>query len=742
MCKNFILIFSVLLFAVGVKAQDSRPQASVLRTQSPIELDGKLDEMVWQRAIPATDFWQYFPTDSVKATSQTELSFAFDDEFVYVAVKCYVIGDDYMTTSLKRDYRASENDNITLIFDPFRDQTNAFIFGITPFGVQREALISGGGQRFEDFLSSWDNKWYSGVKTYDGYWIAELAIPFKTLRYREGEDRWFFNSYRFDMQGNERSTWARIPQNQIIMNRAYNGELIWEEKLKKPGANVSIIPYLSGGITQEQKIAEGDGKAYVNYQIGGDAKIGLGPSLNLDLTFNPDFSNVEADRQVTNLDRFEIFFPERRQFFLENSDLFANMGTGRIRPFFSRRIGIAQDTATGQNQQNPIYYGARLSGKINNNWRMGLLNMQTAPVNEINQPAVNYTVATLQRQVFQRSFLSFFFVNRQDMTDSTGKFAFQADKYNRVLGTDFTLASADNAWNGRYFFHYSLDESQESQAFTYGTNLSLTKRKFQIEWDQQAVGKGYEAEAGFVPRTGFFRIAPQARLYFYPKKGPVNIHGPGISSEVIWDDTYRKTDHQFGFTYEGQLNNTGRIELEVNQNYTYLFDEFDPSRSDLEPLPAGTDYQYLNAELSYRGDRRRKIYANYEINAGEYFNGQRYGIAGTLTARMQPFGFLSLRAGYNRISLPATPTQADTTINLLLIGPRLDITFTRKIFFTLFTQYNSQFDNLNFNARLQWRYKPVSDLFLVYIDNYQLNESQWQPYNRALILKLTYWLNL
>ncbi|MEL6654570.1 MAG: hydrolase, partial [Bacteroidota bacterium] len=140
--------------------------------------------------------------------------------------------------------------------------------------------------------------------------------------------------------------------------------------------------------------------------------------------------------------------------------------------------------------------------------------------------------------------------------------------------------------------------------------------------------------------------------------------------------------------------------------------------------------------------RRKIFYTNYRINAGQYFNGQRFGIRGDLTFRMQPFGFLSANVAYNRITLPATATQPDTTVNLLLIGPRLDVTFTRKLFFTLFTQYNSQLDNLNFNARLQWRYKPVSDLFLVYIDNYQFSDAQWQPYNRALILKLTYWLNV
>ncbi len=746
MAKGKLTIQILLFFLLGglgqvlSAAEPPAPEATVFRTREPVVLDGVLDESVWQNKPPASDFWQYFPADTHLAQAQTELLFAFDDEFLYVAIKCYTNGNQFITKDLKRDFRASDGDNITLVIDPFRDQTNAFIFGLNPFGVQREALISGGGARVEDFLGSWDNKWYSFAKIYENYWIGEVAIPFKTLRFREGEDRWFFNAYRFDTQINERSTWVHIPRNQIIMNRGYNGILHWEEPLQKPGANIVVIPYALGGATQD--FEEGTGKPVGTFNFGGDAKIGLGPALNLDLTVNPDFSQVEVDQQVTNLDRFELFFPERRQFFLENSDLFANLGTDRLRPFFSRRIGIAQDSVTGVNVQNTIYYGARLSGKITNKWRVGLLNMQTAADTSVDRESLNYTVATLQRQVFNRSFLSFFLVNQQNMKDSLGSLSFRPSQYNRIVGSEFTLASADNAWNGKYFVHLNTTPELSSPAYVYGTNLSLTKQDFALQWDQQYVSEGFDAQVGFVPRSGFFRIEPGARLYFYPKGGYFNTHGPGVKAEMIWDDTRRKTDHKLGATYSAQLSNQGTMELNVNHNYTYLFEEFDPSRSDLTPLPQGTEYEYLNAELLYRGDRRKKLYANWGVNSGQYFNGFRSAVQCSVVYRIQPYGSFSVNASYNRIDLPLSGTPRDTTVNLFLISPRVDLTFTRDLFFTLVSQYNSQLQNVNVNARLQWRFKPVSDLFIVYTDNYGKELEHYQPRNRSITIKLTYWLNL
>ena len=203
----------------------------------------------------------------------------------------------------------------------------------------------------------------------------------------------------------------------------------------------------------------------------------MNSALNLDLTVNPDFSQVEVDQQVTNLDRFEIFFPERRQFFLENADLFANFGVDGSRPFFSRRIGVARDTSTGQNIQNTIYAGARLSGKINNNLRIGVMTMQAGKDASIGLPSTNYSLISLQQKLFARSNVGLIFVNKQAVADSLGgEFTFSPNEYNRIIGIDYNLLSKDNRWNGKVFYHQSFDEQQQDSTF-YPADLSGTQRR-------------------------------------------------------------------------------------------------------------------------------------------------------------------------------------------------------------------------------------------------------------------------
>ena len=266
----------------------------------------------------------------------------------------------------------------------------------------------------------------------------------------------------------------------------------------------------------------------VSFGLGGDAKIAVTPGLNLDLTINPDFSQVEVDRQVTNLTRFEIFFPERRQFFLENSDLFGSFGEDQINPFFSRRIGVSKDTTEDSTIENPILFGARLSGKLDNNWRVGFLDMQTAKDDVNGLPSFNYMVSAVQRNLFSRSNIGFIFVNKQTFQEEYSKDAY--NEFNRVVGVDYNLNSADNAWTGKVFYHRSIGVEKLDKEFAHGARLRYTRRRFELEWNHQWVGENYDAEVGFVPRINFFRLNPQAELFFYNDKGQVNQHGPSIVS--------------------------------------------------------------------------------------------------------------------------------------------------------------------------------------------------------------------
>ncbi|MEO9850499.1 MAG: DUF5916 domain-containing protein [Reichenbachiella sp.] len=741
------LLFLALL---GSSAQSGLGQDLVYNIEkinTTIRVDGVLDEPIWQQVDVAGDFNQYFPNDSSKANSRTEIRLMYDDQFLYFSAKMYNQAEDrdYVVPSLRRDFRGNQIDGISLIFDTFQDKTNAFHFGVNSFGVQREGLIAGG---FGGTSWSWDNKWYAEARQYPGYWVAEGAIPFKSIRFKEGKDQWNVNFYRLDSEAGERSTWQKVPRNYDIKSLAFTGILQWDQPLKKPGSNISLIPYTAAEVTRDYEDGE-QSKPASNMSIGGDAKIAIGSGLNLDLTVNPDFSQVEVDRQVTNLDRFELFFPERRQFFLENADLFGNFGHPfYARTFFSRRIGIINDTINDVTRPNKILYGARLSGKLDNNWRMGLLNMQTESINDINLPGFNYSVATLQRKVFARSNAGVIFSNKQSFDAQNDNPDFDPDHFNRVLGFDYNLASADNKWIGKAMYQRSWDSSDsDSEEYAHMAWLAYRGRNWRLEWAHTLVGENFNAEIGFVPRNGLFRIENTLARNFYPKRGPVNFHEIQVVLETLWGDTEStnqtvKSDQLVAIDENIQFQNTSRLRASLKRRYTYLFDTFDPTNTEGQELPADSDYTYHLLWMRYDSDQRRTLTYSIVGQVGEYFNGNRYRIGGDISYRIQPFAAFNINLNYNRLSMPEPYTSAD----LILIGSRIDFTMTKKLFLTSFLQYNTQAENFNINTRIQWRFKPASDLFIVYTDNYATmdmnQEFGLQEKNRALVLKLTYWLNL
>jgi len=737
--KKIYTLVCCLFVLSGLSAQSeerdwSQPSIIAKKTTEPIRLDGILDEASWYAGRPADSFWEYFPTDTVRATTKTEVFITYSDTHVYIGAKCYSEDDNYITQSLRRDFSASGTDNLTFLIDPFNDYTNAFMFGVNPFGVQREALLYNGVQNIQrDWDPSWDNKWSSAVKVHDGYWACELAIPLTTLRFKEGATSWNFNSYRFDTQSNTRTIWSRVPQNQIIANLAYLGKIEWETPFKKAKSNISVIPYITANTSQD--FEEGQDAQYGS-DIGGDAKIAITPGLNLDLTVNPDFSQVEVDQQVINLDRFEIFFPERRQFFLENADLFGSFGEPRINPFFSRRIGVSRDTTTGQNISNPIFGGARLSGKLDNNWRIGVLNMQTAQDESNGLPSFNYTVGALQRKLFSRSNVGMIFVNKQTFDDVDPENE-NVNKYSRVLGLDYNLASADNRWVGKTFYHQGFSPDGDDEQFAHGARLEYRIQPFSIRWQHQWVGENYSPEVGFVPRRNFFSINPSMQFFFYPRgEEGLNTHNFGTRAFILWTPGESKTDHRFEFFWDADFSNTAQFNVTLQNEYIYLLEDFDPTRTDATPLPGEEGYTFTSLQLRFQSDQRPRF--NYTLRpfAGQFFNGYRYGLGGSLSYRYQPYGQITLNYNYSYIDLPDPYAQT----SLFLIGPRIDFTFTKNIFLTTFIQYNDQLENVNLNARLQWRFAPVSDFFLVYTDNYMSND--FSVRNRAIVAKLTYWLNL
>ncbi len=297
------LVGVACLIVAPVKAQErfTDYQLEIVKTTEKIEIDGYLDEVIWSKLDRASGFTQNFPNEFAPASSKSEVMMTYDDQFLYVAAVMYDdLPGDYVVSSLRRDFDFDDNDAFVIYLDPYNDGTNGFSFAVSPFNVQREALINNGNREATD----WDNRWFSQVKRYDDRWTVEMAIPFKTLRFNEGKDLWRVNFARNDRKRFEVSSWIPVPINFDVSSLAFTGYLNWDEPLKKPGANVALIPFVAGGL---QKDFEEGTATQTTSSAGSDAKVAVTPALNLDLTFNPDFSQVEVDRQQTNLNRFELF---------------------------------------------------------------------------------------------------------------------------------------------------------------------------------------------------------------------------------------------------------------------------------------------------------------------------------------------------------------------------------------------------------------------------------------------------
>ncbi|WP_026953244.1 carbohydrate binding family 9 domain-containing protein [Algoriphagus mannitolivorans] len=738
MVRKILFILSFNLFFGSLSAQEIQFK----RVNSPIEIDGVIED-AWAMADSAYDWMQYFPFDSSLAVNQSVAKVLFDDKNIYILGVMYSDKKekDYVTPSLRRDFRGSANDNFTVIFDTFQDRTNAFTFGINPFGVQREGLVSNGGSGESSFSLEWDNMWVGEAKQYDGYWVAEMSIPFNTLRFNEDQTEWNINFYRIDSESAERSTWAPISRNFTLFNLAALRVANWEEPTKKVGKNLSFIPYLSGN---SSKNFESNTATKSGLSAGFDVKYGITPGLNLDLTVNPDFSQVEVDQQVTNLDRFEIFFPERRQFFLENADLFSNYGNRGTRPFFSRRIGVSRDESTGQNIESTIPFGARISGKANDNLRVGVLSMQVADDKAAGLPSYNYSMVSLQQKVFARSNISAFLVNKQTFQNPKEYSDSLYNEWDRTFGVDYNLASEDNRITGKFFYHQNINQAKVDSAFAAGIELQYSVPKWSLDMRAQAVGANYAPEVGFVRRTDIQQLAMTYRRSIFPSSGGVQRHGPGLDFDIVGNDTYGFLDWDMNFLYDINWKSSARFSLRLRRQYTYLFNGFDPSGTDGLRLPANTEYTNNLFIARYESDERKKVSFNLSTRSGQYFNGTRINLEGGVQWRYQPLGFTSIDFAYNRIRLP----QPYNSSNLFLIGPRFDFTFSKELFWTTFVQYNSQIDNVNINSRLQWRFAPVSDIFLVYTDNYlaEMNPDGFIEFggskSRAIVFKMTYWLNL
>ena len=719
MKKKLLLYLLCCSQSIIAQINFDKYQLPIQKTSEKIILDGKLDEDTWKTAAVGKDFFMITPVDTGKANQFSEARVSFDDEFLYIAIIFFnnSIKGDYVVESLKRDFSFGKNDNFLVAIDPFNNQSTGFAFGLNAYGAQWDGTMYDG--RSVDL--NWDTKWYSEVHFDENQWVCEIAIPFKSIRYDETSAVWGINFSRLDLKASEKSSWAPVPRQFPSVSLAYAGALLWETPPPKQGNNTSLIPYVSENLNNVNSDPTTN-----NLKVGGDLKYNLTSALNLDVTLNPDFSQAEVDQQVTNLDRFELFFPERRQFFLENADLFSNFGYRTIRPFFSRRIGL----------NVPIVGGIRLSGNLNENWRLGVMDVQTQKDELAGLDAENFGVFTLQKKVLDRSNISVLFVNKQNL--NSFQTSSEKNHFNRNMGIEYNYFSEDNLWDGKLLFLKSFSPIEEQNGAVFASHIGYQSTRWNWRIQQEYVPIDYSAEVGFVPRTNYIKLqARGGHLVYTKKETPLLSHGPAVEQTYFYNTSFDKMDRTTAIKYLFNFKNRSRLSLGFQDQYIQLQSDFDPLRTGIASLQKGTMHQWNTLSVSYDAKPQNRFTYSLEGLAGGYYEkGKRSALLGEFGYRFQPFLELSSVVNYNQIQLPA-PWYDNS---FWLLGVKSNLTFTNTIFFSNLFQYNEQLGLWNFNSRFQWRYKPASDLFLVFNSNEINYPSQTRGW--SLTLKINYWLNI
>ena len=711
-------------------------EINVKFTEEKINIDGSPDDLAWKNADVASEFWQWRPTDSVKAVKQTEFKALFDSENLYFLIKAYTKEKKFTVYNLERDFETKSADYVQLIFDTFNDASNAFKFQTNHLGLKGDMLLSSimsfGGRGMN---SSWDAIWDVESKLYEDSYITEIKIPFNQLYFINGSKSWRFNIYRSDTQSLEHSSWAKTPQEQRIGDLAFMGKINFEKPLGESKKPISLIPYINGSLGKNFI----QDKTLNNLDYGLDVKIPIGNSINIDLTVNPDFSQVEVDDQLVNLTQFELRLPERRQFFTQNSDLFTDFGQERdAEPFFSRRIGISKDFE-GNTVENRIITGMRLSGKINDKLRIGLLNVLTEEDKANGIPQNNNTLFTLRNKVFARSNYSFFFINRENTKDYD--FIENQKKYNRVFGFEYNLASKNGQWKGRTFIHKSFTPEKNDKNTSFGLRLSKNSRKHYISMGGSYVGDDFRSDLGYYRRYGFIKFTPFYQFRIYPKNNDkiLNYELQHYAAYVFRPNKEETFEGRWNISsFEIKYLNQSTFEIKQNIKKDYLYYDFDPTRTDGgTPLPANNFYSSTDYEIAFSSPDKNLFKFKTGLQYGDFFNGTKFSFKNEFKFRVQPYFNTSLRIDYDSIELPNPYPSRD----IWLISPKFQFTFNKEISWTTYIQYTNQSDNLGMNSRVQWRFAPLSDLYIVYNDNY-ITTGSLEPQFRSINLKLTYWINI
>ena len=682
-------------------------QVTAVYITSRMVVDGNLDEPDWSLAQPATDFIQKDPREGEPATERTEVRFLYDNENLYIGVYCFDSEgpNGIRVNDLRRDFQPTQTDLFSMILDTFDDNRNGFVFATHPQGAYRDGQASADGKNFSNY--DWDAVWYVRTRITELGWQAEISIPFKSLRFRDTEHQvWGVNFTRRIMRKNEVAYWSEIPVPYRLTRVSLAGELNGIRELR-PGRNAYVKPYVSTPVVRR----EGDDTDFLP-EAGLDIKYSITPGLTLDLTANTDFAQVEADEQQINLTRFSLFFPEKREFFLENAGIFEFGGAGRdLIPFFSRRIGISGG------KRVPILGGGRLSGTAGP-FRVGALSLQTDGFEDT--ASTNFSVVRIRRDLLVSSDVGVLLINKQ----------VSGGEFNRTYGVDTNL----RFWNYLDLSSVLLktDTPGVSDRDKAGdVRVSWSDRLVDIRSSFLSIQEDFNPEVGFVRRRGIRKSVGEFAVRPRPGErmpGILQIR-PFASIDYITDQENvletRISNQGISVTFDDGhvLSFTRRVRFErLEEDFEIQDDQF---------IPAG-DHQFTDYSTSFTSDRSRLFGGNASLTTGGFWDGDKDTYR--LGFRLQPgyqFG-AELSWSYDDVALPS----GDFTTSL--VTTRCRYSFTPDMFLNALIQYNSESRQISSNVRFNLTYKPLSDLFLVYNER---RTTTGEVTERAFIAKLTYVLD-
>lgn len=692
------------------QAQSKLGTGKIVFSNSNIQLDGELNESIWNNLVPEGGFLNYMPNNGDLASNKTEVKMFHNGRNLYISAVYHDTTPNIQIGSLKRDdigNSGGNSDSFAMIIDPYNQQQSGYFFIVNMGGALIDALLSRNGDGFR-VSTSWNTIWNARTSVKGNLKIFEVEIPLKALGYKADNPNWGIMFHTNNIKINEWTTNTPIDRNYTQFDLRFTKTFEVENLSENKSSRFAVTPSIT--MNHSQDVVNDTKDIMVKPSV--DVQYNLSSSLKLDVTINPDFSQIDVDRQVTNLTRFSVFFPERRNFFLENSDLFTNLGVNGVNPFYSRRIGA----------DNDILFGLKLSGNIAKKTRLGVLNVATKAKDDIS--AQNYGALVVQQQLSKSFTTTGFVINRQE----TDGFSF-LDDYNRVAGINVNYQSRNNKWTGLANFAVSTTSDISGDNNFYNVGVWYNNRTASGYAGIRKVEKNYITDVGFVPRLynfdpnsnsiireGYTQSSGRFTLTkFYKDSKVIDNHRYfNISNNTYWDDQGDVLQARNIFNNNLRFKNQSSIYGWVIHEYVnlkYAFDLFQNGNAIVIDR-----YNFVNSGLGYSSADNKKFQYEGTASFGTYYNGHRNRLSMNMQYRLMPLARLQIR--YERNGINLRELGNDTFHLARFTG---EVFFSNRLNWTTYVQYNTQFDNFNINSRLQWEYKPLSYLYFVISDNYNQN---------------------